>query len=92
MLSYTSSVKNYMAICSICGKHPNKISWSRHQKGSSGASGTWALRAQITKRLQHPNLHAFKNSKYCTKCLRAVKTLFNATQAAKQPKITPAVV
>lgn len=69
-----------MAICITCGKQPNMRSWSRHQKGSSGAGGTWALRAQISKKLQRPNLHSFKGNKYCTKCLRAVKTLFNASR------------
>lgn len=60
-------------MCRSCGKRSNRISWSRHQKGSSGAS-EWPLRAQITKRTQKPNLHVFKGQKYCTKCLRKVKT------------------
>lgn len=72
-----------MAICNICGKHSNKISYSKHKKGSSGAGGTWALRAQISKRTQNPNLHSFKGTKYCTKCLRAVKTVFKASQLQK---------
>lgn len=79
-----------MAICAICTKHSHKTSWSRHKKGSSGASGTWALRAQISKRTQRPNLHSFKGNKYCTKCLRLVKTVFNAVQSEKQPQTTPA--
>lgn len=66
-----------MAICVNCGKKPKRISWSRHQKGSSGAS-EWPLRAQISKRTQHPNLHLFKGKKYCTKCLRKIKESFNA--------------
>ncbi len=64
-----------MLICISCGKKPNKISWSRHKKGSSGAS-EWPLRAQITKRMQNPNLHTFKRKRYCSKCLRIVKKDF----------------
>lgn len=62
-----------MLICTLCGKGKNKISFSRHKKGSSGAGGTWALRAPIHKKFQRPNLHAYKGGKYCTKCLRVVK-------------------
>ncbi len=62
-----------MLICSRCGKGKNIVSFSRHKKGSSGAGGTWALRAPIHKRVQRPNLHVFKGQKYCTKCLRATK-------------------
>lgn len=54
-------------------KSKNIVSFSRHKKGSSGAGGTWALRAPIHKREQKPNLHLFKGQKYCTKCLRTVK-------------------
>lgn len=67
-----------MSYCNICGKKPNKISYSKHQKGSSGAS-EWPLRAQITKKLQKPNLHTFKGGRYCTKCLRAVKAQYSQT-------------
>jgi hypothetical protein len=70
-------------ICINCGKKPNKISYSRHQKGSSGAS-EWPLRAQIVKHLQRPNLHTFKGKKYCTKCLRITKTTFT-TAMSKAP-------
>ncbi len=63
-----------MLICNLCGKGKNKVSFSRHKKGSSGAGGTWALRAPIHKRTQNPNLHSYKGTKYCTKCLRVVKT------------------
>lgn len=66
-----------MLICSRCGKKPVIRSWSRHQKGSSGAS-EWPLRAQIVKKLQKPNLHTFKGKKFCTKCLRIVKADFRA--------------
>lgn len=62
-----------MLVCSLCGKGARKIAFSRHKKGSSGAGGTWALRAQIYKKTQKPNLHNFKGLKFCTKCLRAVK-------------------
>lgn len=61
-----------MVMCSSCGKKPNQISYSRHQKGSSGAT-EWPLRAQISKHTQTPNLHVFKSKKYCTKCLRIAK-------------------
>ncbi len=64
-----------MLKCSNCGKSPNRVSWSRHKKGSSGAT-EWPLRAQITKRTQTPNLHVFKGKKYCTKCLRIAKKDF----------------
>ncbi|MBU1000274.1 hypothetical protein KKE78_02670 [Patescibacteria group bacterium] len=62
-----------MFACNACKKGVRKIAFSRHKKGSSGAGGTWALRAPIHKRTQKPNLHIFKGKKYCTKCLRAVK-------------------
>lgn len=77
-----------MLICSNCGKKAHKISWSRHKKGSSGAT-EWPLRAQITKRTQRPNLHLFKGQKYCTKCLRKVKATFIAKFAKKveQPQV-----
>ncbi len=64
-----------MLICIRCGKGKNMVSMSRHKKGSSGAGGVWALRAPIHQRTQKPNLHVFKNNKYCTKCLRVIKTL-----------------
>ena len=67
-----------MSMCVICRKGVNKISYSRHKKGSSGAGGTWALRAPIHKRTQKPNLHSYKNEMYCTKCLRMVKPVFKA--------------
>lgn len=79
-----------MLICSNCGKKPNKISWSRHKKGSSGAS-EWPLRAQISKRVQHPNLHKFKGKKYCTKCLRKIKASFIA-KFQKAPEASQAQV
>lgn len=62
-----------MLACLRCGKGKNKLSYSRHKKGSSGAGGTWALRAPIHQRTQKPNLHTYLGKKYCTKCLRIVK-------------------
>lgn len=62
-----------MLVCSLCGKGKEQISFSRHKKGSSGAGGTWSLRAPIHKRTQYANLHAYMGEKFCTKCLRAVK-------------------
>jgi hypothetical protein len=69
--------------CSNCGKRAHKMAWSRHQKGSSGAS-EWPLRAQIHKRIQKPNLHTFKGKAYCTKCLRIVKREFNIAMSKPQ--------
>ena len=65
-----------MTTCLRCGKGRNKIAFSRHKKGSSGAGGTWALRAPIHTRTQKPNLHVYKGQKYCTKCLRVIKPAF----------------
>ncbi|OGE71248.1 hypothetical protein A2617_01855 [Candidatus Daviesbacteria bacterium RIFOXYD1_FULL_41_10] len=62
-----------MNICQICEKRSRKISFSRHKKGSSGAGGTWALRAPITKKTQKPNLHIYMGMKLCTKCLKTIK-------------------
>ncbi len=62
-----------MLICDICEKGMRKMAFSRHKKGSSGAGGTWALRAPIHKRIQRPNLHTYKGMSFCTKCLRLVK-------------------
>jgi len=68
-------------ICDLCTKGIHTVAYSRHKKGSSGASGVWALRAPIHKRIQKPNLHTYKGTKLCTKCLRMVKT--NEVKAAK---------
>ena len=65
-----------MTTCLRCGKGRNKIAFSRHKKGSSGAGGTWALRAPIHTRTQKPNLHVYLGQKYCTKCLRVIKPAF----------------
>lgn len=65
-----------MAVCVVCRKGSNQISYSRHKKGSSGAGGTWALRAPIHKKTQKPNLHTYKTEKFCTKCLRLVKVKY----------------
>lgn len=62
-----------MLVCQLCQKGVRKVAYSRHKKGSSGAGGTWALRAQIHKRVQKPNLHTYQGVKLCTKCLRLVK-------------------
>ncbi len=74
-----------MLACTRCGKGKNIVAYSRHKKGSSGAGGVWALRAPIHQRTQLPNLHIYKNKKYCTKCLRTVKTGFQ-----KQKPVTEA--
>ncbi len=75
-----------MLICSKCNKGKTMLSYSRHKKGSSGAGGTWALRAPIHKRTQKPNLHTYKGQRYCTKCLRVVKPVYK-----KESVETPAV-
>ncbi len=72
-----------MLVCTNCGKRAVSVSYSRHQKGSSGAT-EWPLRAQITKHLQRPNLHLFKGLKYCTKCLRRAKTEFMKSKIVSQ--------
>lgn len=61
-----------MLACDLCQKGVHKVAYSRHKKGSSGAS-QWPLRAQIYKKTQKPNLHAFAGMRFCTKCLRTVK-------------------
>lgn len=63
-----------MLSCQMCQKGSRKISFSRHKKGSSGAGGTWALRAPITKKTQRANIHNYQGMKLCTKCLRAIKS------------------
>lgn len=64
-----------MLACQICQKGMKKMAYSRHKRGSSGAGGTWALRAPIYKRIQRPNLHTYKGLTFCTKCLRMVKAV-----------------
>lgn len=61
------------------------VAYSRHKKGSSGAGGTWALRGPIHQRMQKPNLHSFKGKRYCTSCLRKVKTPFKFIKPIEQP-------
>lgn len=73
--------------CTTCNKKTRIRSWSRHQKGSSGAS-EWPLRAQIVKKPQKPNLHTFKNKKYCTKCLRIVKKSFMQAMSKPAPQVS----
>lgn len=72
-----------MLVCSLCQKSAHKVAFSRHKKGSSGAGGTWALRAPIHKRTQKPNLHSFQGMKFCTKCLRTVKKSLTPRVLAK---------
>jgi len=75
-----------MLACLRCGKGKTISAYSRHKKGSSGAGGTWALRAPIHQRTQKPNLHLYKGDKYCTKCLRIVKSPFKGQSAKEQPQ------
>ena len=72
-----------MLACLRCGKGKNIVSYSRHKKGSSGAGGNWALRAPIHKKTQKANLHTYKAEKFCTKCLRIVKPVYQK-EAAKE--------
>lgn len=74
-----------MLACIRCGKGKNMVAFSRHKKGSSGAGGTWALRAPIHQRTQKANLHIYKGDKYCTKCLRVVKKPF-VKPVSEQPQ------
>lgn len=77
-----------MMVCQICQKGVRKISYSRHKKGSSGAS-EWPLRAPIHKRMQKPNLHMYFGMKLCTKCLRAVKKNVYPQKRVEAPVQTP---
>lgn len=70
----------HMLACLRCGKNKTILNYSRHKKGSSGAGGNWALRAPIHSRVQRPNLHQFKGQRYCTKCLRIVKTPYKTEE------------
>lgn len=76
-----------MAVCISCNKKTVMRAWSRHQKGSSGHGGAWNLKAQISKKPQHPNLHTFKGKKYCTKCLRIAKSDFRSNILQSTPPI-----
>lgn len=67
-----------MKVCNLCQKGIHTVAFSRHKKGSSGAGGTWALRAPIHKKVQSPNLHTYQGMKFCTKCLRMAKKVFSA--------------
>lgn len=66
-------IVTHMFSCDLCQKGIRTIAFSRHKKGSSGAGGTWALRAPISKKIQRPNLHSFQSMKLCSKCLKEVK-------------------
>lgn len=76
-----------MLVCNLCQKGVHKVAYSRHKKGSSGAS-QWPLRAQIYKKTQRPNLHSYKGLKLCTKCLRMVKAAEKANRPVA-PKAQP---
>lgn len=73
-----------MLACTRCGKSKNIVAYSRHKKGSSGAGGTWALRAPIHQRTQRANLHIYRSQKYCTKCLRVIKKPFVKPSTSEQ--------
>lgn len=79
-----------MLVCQVCQKGARKVAFSRHKKGSSGAGGTWALRAPIHKRTQRPNLHTFKGMTLCTKCLRLVKSTIHTSKGTTQVKVQTA--
>lgn len=84
-------IVSIMLTCQLCQKGVRKIAYSRHKKGSSGAGGTWALRAPITKKTQRPNLHSFQGMKFCTKCLRVVKKQTQPKKLAEASSQTPTV-
>lgn len=75
-----------MLTCQMCQKGTRKISFSRHKKGSSGAGGTWALRAPITKKIQKANIHHYQGMKLCTKCLRTIKSQVQPKKAQVVPQ------
>lgn len=76
-----------MLVCQICKKGIKTVAYSRHKKGSSGASGHWRLKAPIHKRVQKPNLHAYKGMKLCTKCLRVVKESTKKEEVKKEQPV-----
>ncbi len=80
-----------MAACTLCSKKSRIGKWSRHKKGSSGHGGEWNLKAHIHSRIQKPNLHMFKGSKFCTKCLRLVKPKWTAPKVSDVPAALAAV-
>lgn len=65
-------------VCDICGKGPQFGQNIRHVH-----SGSWALRAQRTKRRWLPNLQSIrivqnstqKRARVCTKCMKAGKVV-----------------
>lgn len=79
-----------MAVCTLCNKKSHIGSWSRHKKGSSGHGGEWNLKAHIHPRIQKPNLHKYKGSNYCTKCLRIVKPKWVAPKSSEIPSVAQA--
>ncbi|MBI2587451.1 50S ribosomal protein L28 [Candidatus Amesbacteria bacterium] len=58
--------------CDNCGKGTQYGETGKHHRGVAG--GRWLKRAQKTKRVWRPNLHSFKGKKYCTKCLRKLRS------------------
>ena len=59
-------------ICDLCGKGVQYGGTHTHHRGVAG--GQWKKKAQNTRKVFKPNLHAHKGGKYCTKCLRRVKS------------------
>lgn len=81
-----------MMMCQLCEKGIRKVAISKHKKGSSGAS-QWPLRAQIHKKVQHPNLHAYKGMRLCSKCLRIVKKSYlTGRQAVEANRAIPTAI
>lgn len=76
-----------MLTCQMCQKGSRKISYSRHKKGSSGAGGTWALRAPITSKIQRVNIHHYLGMKLCTTCLRTMKKNIQPKKVAVVPQV-----
>ncbi len=58
--------------CELCGKGVTYGETHTHKRGVAG--GRWKKKAQSTRKVFAPNLHKYKGLKFCTKCLRLVKT------------------
>ncbi|MDO8570629.1 MAG: hypothetical protein Q7R97_03530 [Candidatus Daviesbacteria bacterium] len=80
-----NGIVDNMLTCQICQKGSRKIAYSRHKKGSSGAGGTWALRAPIHQKTQKVNIHHYQGMKLCTKCQRAIKSQIQPKKQTTTP-------
>ena len=60
-------------VCDYCERKSQYGGSHTHGKGIAG--GRWKKRAPVTRKVFHPNLHAYQGLKLCTKCLRKVKAV-----------------